>query len=61
MSITERFQQLLEAWFVTSLETRDRVELQRCLETYSLVSKQQAAEELFLTTVVAPYMNQVCQ
>ena len=45
---------------MSSLETRNRVELQHCLETYSLVSRQQAAEQLFLNTIIAPYMTQVC-
>ena len=59
ISITERFQSLLENLFINSLSQKDHQQLLHTLETYCLVCCQSSAEELFRNTFVRPYMEQV--
>ena len=59
MAVTEHFQSMLELWFTSSLQSKNHVELLHCLETYALVTRQHAAEQMFQGTVIQPYVSQV--
>ncbi|XP_062503035.1 conserved oligomeric Golgi complex subunit 2-like isoform X2 [Corticium candelabrum] len=55
--ITSNLQLQLQQLFDASLSSRDISGLRRCLRTYSLIDKSQAAESLFRQSRVSPYME----
>ena len=58
-AITCRFQAVLERQFTSALGDGDHSQLLHCLETYFLIGRREAAEDLFRTSFVRPYMEQV--
>ena len=58
-TITSTLQSHLEDSFRTSLEQGDREGLTRSLQTYTTISRQQAAEGMFQSLIVHPYMEKV--
>lgn len=57
--ITNQFQIVLEHQFTLALRDGDHSQLRHCLETYFLIGRREAAEELFRVSIVRPYMEQV--
>ena len=58
-TITATLQNSLEESFRGSLEKGDRDGLTRCLQTYTSINRQEAAESMFQSTIVRPYMEKV--
>ena len=58
-TITATLQNSLEESFRGSLEKGDRDGLTRCLQTYTSINRQEAAESMFQSTIVHPYMEKV--
>ena len=58
--ITATLQNHLQDTFRSSLEHKDRESLIQSLQTYASISRQNAAQEMFQSVFVLPYMEQVC-
>jgi hypothetical protein len=56
-TITAALQSQLQKLFEAGLSSRDIMTLRRCLRTYSLIDKSQAAELFFRQSQVSPYME----
>ena len=60
VAITECFQKILEEMLTQALDEKNHELLLHALETYVLICRQDAAEELFRNYIVLPNMNEVC-
>lgn len=57
--ITSTLQSKLEESFQRGMESKDKLMLTQCLQTYASINRCQAAEGLFQTLVVHPHMDKV--